>query len=598
MSRSIVFVSVLLLASSALAAEPSSSESRIRRLQEQLAPPVVVRGEGSGMTSLATRMAELHVPGVGIAVIHRGRIEWARGFGVTGAVGPPVTADTLFQAASISKPVFALAVLHLVDVGQLRLDTNVNEYLRSWKLPENELTARAPVTLRKLLTHSAGTTVGGFRGYASKAAVPTLLQLLDGTAPANTAAIRVDIEPGSRYRYSGGGYEVAQQVVMDVTRTPLPRLMKTTVLDPLGMTRSTFEQPLPRERQSHVAQPHARDGTAVEGGPHVYPEMAAAGLWTTPTDLARYALGVQAALAGKSRIITAARAREMLTPVIEDQGIGPQVGGGARRYFTHNGGNEGYRCLLVAYTDGEGAVVMTNSDGGGELMGEIMRTIAYLYEWPDFAPPVRTAAKIDAAAMDRLVGAYALGDRETLLVRKSDGRLVSDVPGRAPLALTPASDRELFARDADVLISFAIDGAGVVASASYREEGRERAAAPLPAALAGPLLAAAERTAERVRTQTPASGSRDEARHLLADLASGKPDYDRMSPQVATQVRDQLVWMQPWIAGLGALGSLSFHAVNAQGDDQWDVDFEKDTIRLQIHIEEDGRLTGIGFPPR
>ena len=230
----IALAAALSLANATLAADSTQSETRIRQLQEGLVPPVLVRGDTPAMPTLAARMAELNVPGVSIAVIHDGRIEWARGFGATSKAGPPVTPDTLFQAASISKPVFSLGVLHLVDAGKLKLDTNVSKYLRSWKLPENEFTANASVTLRRLLSHSAGTTVHGFPGYASSAPVPTLTQVLDGIAPANTAAIRVDIAPGSRHRYSGGGYEVAQQAVMDVTNMPLPRAHAGNGSRPVG----------------------------------------------------------------------------------------------------------------------------------------------------------------------------------------------------------------------------------------------------------------------------------------------------------------------------------------------------------------------------
>ncbi len=598
MRSHIALAATLALANAALAADSAQSETRIRRLQAGLVPPVLVRGEAPAMPTLAARMVELNVPGVSIAVIHDGHIEWARGFGVASEAGPQVTANTLFQAASISKPVFALGVLHLVDAGKVKLDTSVSEYLRSWKLPENEFTAKSPVTLRRLLSHSAGTTVHGFPGYASNAPVPTLVQLLDGIAPANTAPVRVDIASGSRYRYSGGGYEVAQQVVMDVTQMPLPKLMQEIVLGPLGMNQSTFEQPLPRERRSRVAQPHRRDGQPVAGGPHTYPEMAAAGLWTTPSDLARYALGVQAALAGRSKIITAATAREMLTPVIENQAIGPQVGGGAGRYFMHNGGNEGYRCVLVAYTDGEGAVVMTNGDRGGELMGEVIRTIAHIYQWPDFAPPERAVANIDPELLNRFGGAYELGDGAVLLVRKENAQLVGQVPGRPPLVLFPSSDRELFAKDADVFITFTIGRDDAVQSARVRQDGKEREGVRIADAIAAPLLAAATRTAQRVKGQQPAPESQGAVRQLLAGLATGKPDYERMSPGLATVTRDQLTWLQPWIGGLGALKSLTFHAVEAQGGDQWDAEFEKGEVRVEIHLGNDGRLMSIRFPPR
>lgn len=370
-----------LLSGAAFAASSTATEDHIRRVQQGIVPPVLVSGDVPVMKSVAARMTELNVPGVSIAVIHEGRIEWARGFGVTGTGGAPVTANTLFQAASISKPVFALAVLRLVDGEKLNLDANVNDYLKEWKLPDNDFTRQSKVTLRGLLSHSAGLTLHGFPGYAASTPLPTTVQILDGTPPANTAAIRADIVPGTLVRYSGGGYLVAQHLLHDVTGVPLPKLMRDLVFAPLGMTRSTYEQPLPMTRMSEIALPHRADGKPVAGGPHTYPEMAPAGLWTTPTDLARYALGVRASLAGKSTgVISAKTARAMLTPVFNNQGLGPQVGGKtSRKFFAHDGGNEGYRCLLIAYEDGEGAVVMTNSDSGGELTGEILRTIAYVY---------------------------------------------------------------------------------------------------------------------------------------------------------------------------------------------------------------------------
>ncbi|MES1263976.1 MAG: serine hydrolase domain-containing protein, partial [Peristeroidobacter soli] len=234
-------------------------------------------------------------------------------------------------------------------------------------------------------SHSAGLTVHGFEGYEAGAKLPTTVQILGGTPPANNAPVRVDLLPGSKHRYSGGGYVLAQLLLGDVTGEPVPKLLQDTVLTPLGMTRSTFEQPLPAVRMGEVALPYRSNGKPVQGGPHVYPELAAAGLWTTPSDLARYALGVRAALAGKSSVISAATARAMLTPVIGAAGVGPFLGGStSRKLFAHSGGNEGYRCLLVAYEDGEGAVVMTNGDRGEEITNLVVREVARIYGWPDY----------------------------------------------------------------------------------------------------------------------------------------------------------------------------------------------------------------------
>jgi len=598
MKQRIAALLIACLMAPAFSASPPSTDERMRRVQDGLVPAVLVKGESPAMPSLTQRMTELKVPGVSIAVIHKGRIDWAKGFGVTSTGGPPVTADTLFQAASISKPVFALAVLHLVDEGKLKLDANVNDYLKDWKVPDNEFTAEKKVTLRGILSHSAGLTVHGFPGYASNAPVPTTLQILNGTAPANNPAIRVDIAPGTRFRYSGGGYVVAQQLLSDVTGVPLPKLMRDTVLEPLGMSRSTFEQPLPAARAAEVAQPY-ENGKAVEGGPHIYPEMAPAGLWTTPTDLARYALGVQAALAGKSKVISAATARAMVTPVFDNHGIGPATGGWtARKFFTHGGSNEGYRCLLVAYEDGEGAVVMTSSDSGGQILGEMMRTIAHVYQWPDFAPSTRTLAKVKPELLDRYIGAYQLNDGSSYLVRRDGDRLVGHVFGRPPAALFPSSEVELFARDVDVVVSFTLDDKGAVTAIQHRLNGRERNGPRAEESKSRQLIAFLEQTAQRIKDQKPHPGSDPALRKLVADIAIGKPDYESMSSGLAEITRQQLTALQQQLSDLGALKTLTFVRALPDGGDEFDADFAKGGLRLGILLNDEGRIERAWLRPK
>jgi CubicO group peptidase (beta-lactamase class C family) len=233
-----------------IAQVPVEPEQRIRHIQDAILPAVFTKGEPPATTKLADRMAALNVPGVSIAVVHDGKIEWARGFGVTRVGGPGVTPDTLFQAASISKPVTAMAVLRLAESGKLDLDADVNQYLKSWKVPENTFTQKTKVTLRELLTHTAGITVHGFPGYASDSARPTVVQVLNGEKPANTSAILVDTIPGTDWRYSGGGFVVTQLLLEDVTGQAFPTLMHDIVLGPIGMTRSTYEQPLPQNRKA------------------------------------------------------------------------------------------------------------------------------------------------------------------------------------------------------------------------------------------------------------------------------------------------------------------------------------------------------------
>jgi CubicO group peptidase (beta-lactamase class C family) len=596
--RLIVTLFTAVLSASTFAAR-GTQDLLALQLRQGLVPPVMVAGETPALKSLEARMAELKVPGVSVAVFRDGRIEFARGFGVTRMGGPPVTADTLFQAASISKPVFALAVLHLVDEGKLALDADVNDYLKEWKLPENDFTRQAKVTLRGLLTHSAGLTVHGFPGYESKAKLPSIAQILDGVPPANTSPIRVDILPGSQQRYSGGGYTLAQQVLSDVTGVPLAKLLHDSVLAPLGMTLSTYEQPLPAKRLAEVAMPYRGDGTPVDGGPHAYPEIAAAGLWTTPTDLAHYALGVRAALDGISKVVSAKTARAMLTPVINNQGLGPQLGGStARKFFMHNGGNEGYRCQLVAYEDGAGAVVMTNGDNGGELLVEVMRTIAHVYQWPDFAPPVRTVTAVKPGSLERLLGVFTLNEGSTYVVRKDGDRVVGNVFRNTPVELLPAGDLELFARDVDLVVNFTLDENGTATAVKHRLNGWERTGTRVDDAQARKTLAAITHAEQRFKDQKPRAGGEAAVRKLFTDIANGNPDYSSMGPRLAEITRQQLPGLQPFVAGLGTLKTARFQRVGVDGSDEYHADFEKGGLRVDLWLNDDGRIDDVGVVPR
>lgn len=363
---------------------------RARRIENGLLPATAVKGGPATAMTLAERMKHHRVPGVSIAVIDGGVIAWARSYGVVEAGSEkPVSLDTLFQAASISKPVAAMAALQMVEREKLKLDEDVNLKLKSWKVPDGELTREQKVTLRRLVSHSAGLTVHGFRGYAADEPAPTLLQALDGVKPANSAAIRVDILPGSKWRYSGGGYNVLQQLLIDISGKSFPELMRREVLERIGMEGSTYEQPLPASRSGQAATAHLRSGEPVKGKWHTYPEMAAAGLWTTPSDLARFAIELQQAYAGQSKkVISQAMAMQMLTEQIGGSGLGIGVGNrNGRPNFSHGGSNQGFRCMLFAYRDtGQGAVIMTNGDNGRALVEELMRSIAREYEWPDFRP--------------------------------------------------------------------------------------------------------------------------------------------------------------------------------------------------------------------
>ena len=454
----------------------SEVEQHIQHVTSGLIGGVVIKGDEHATHTLVDRMNDLKVPCVSIAVIHQGKIEWARGFGVRSVGGPPVTADTMFQAGSISKPLAAMAALRLVQQGKLSLDNDVNTYLTSWKLPSDPITAGKPITLRELLTHTAGTTVHGFPGYASNEPIPTLVQVLNGEKPANTPAIRSEGAPGVNWKYSGGGYTIMQQVLIDVTKEPFPKLLHDSVLAPIGMSHSTYEQPLPKTFQSFAATPYRDDGKPVEGGAHTYPEMAAAGLWTTPTDLAHYSIEVEQSLQGKANhVLSADMTRQMLTPGIGHWGLGLAIGGAdADPYFSHGGANEGFRNIFLAYEkNGDGAVVMTSGDAGGLLGDEVMHSIAVEYGWPDYRPVVRTAVQVDPKILTQYAGSYELQKGFDLVVTLENGGLMTQATGQGKIPIYAESETKFFPIAMPAEIEFFKDEQGKVTYLILHQSGHE-----------------------------------------------------------------------------------------------------------------------------
>ena len=456
MRKKRLFLSVLGLAVSlGVAAARPPSNPRIERVEKGLRPPVLI--EGDPVWTLQERMRFHKVNGVSIAVIKEFKIEWAAGYGVADVEAKkPVRATTLFQAASISKPVAAMGALALVQAGKLPLDRDINTVLKSWKVPENAHTRKAPVTLEGLLSHTAGVTVHGFPGYATGTPVPTLAQVLDGTAPANTAPIRVDLDPGTKFRYSGGGYTITQLAMMDATGQTFPTLLSEKVLRPLGMTSSTFEQPLPEARVADAAVGYRADGAPVPGKRNVYPEMAAAGLWTTPTDLARFALAVQKMRRGEKGPLSKATVENMLTARRDDYalGFGLEEKGGST-YFTHGGSNEGFQALLFADEDrGYGAVLMTNSDAGSRLMPEILRAIAAEYNWEGYEKAPIPLAKLSPEDLALYAGRYKLGSDSVVSIQAGEGRLAASVPLEGGFELLPISRTAFVRRDEDTRYMF------------------------------------------------------------------------------------------------------------------------------------------------
>jgi CubicO group peptidase (beta-lactamase class C family) len=437
--------------------------ARIRRVEDSLVPRVLIAGEAAPVRRLSDRMAHYRVPAVSVAVINGHEIEWAKAWGLADvASGRPATATTLFQAASISKPVAATAVLALVEEGKLELEADVNRYLTSWRMPDTSVTQGEKVTLRRLLTHTAGLTVHGFPGYARTERIPSAVEVLDGKG--NTDPVRISTKPGLLWRYSGGGYTVLQLLLTDVTGMPFHALLRERVLEPMGMTLSTYESPLPEARWPEAATGYRPDGAPVESSWHVYPEQAAAGLWTTPRDLARWGLAILAAHDGtEGGVLSPAMARQMLTPTLNGYGLGPGMDP-ARRRFGHGGSNEGFRCFLVVFFDGRGAAVMTNSDRGSELAAEILGTLAAVYGWPEFLPVEKTVAAVNPAGYAALAGTYRIEGRNLESVfTVEDRRLYVSGTGIPRMELLPESETVFFSPEDGTRFTFIRQNGAVVA---------------------------------------------------------------------------------------------------------------------------------------
>jgi CubicO group peptidase (beta-lactamase class C family) len=457
-------------------------ENRIKRIANDLLPLAGLDGKFLPPATLHERMIYYHTPGVSVAVINDFEIEWARGFGLCDSrYKRQVTTNTLFQAGSISKPIFALGIMRLVQEGRLSLDEDVDDYLSTWHIPTNE-GWRPRLTLRQLLSHTSGLTVHGFPGYQISEPLPSVAQILNGESPANTVRVEVNILPGLQFRYSGGGITVAQQALVDLLKKPFPQIMREMVFGPLGLANSTYEQSLPEQWAKRAATAHPSKGIPLRGKHHVYPEMAAAGLWTTPTDLAR--VGVEFLQVLNQREVPALLTKEtmetMLSPQLEGQkmGEGDYVGLGFfcsgkedGFNFGHGGWDEGFIADMRFYKNlGKGAVIMINSNEGYPLKDELMHAIAIEYEWPEAIPERKP---VDIPNLSDYTGTYSSKAGTQFKVTLDGEGLVLQYRQQPPLRIFPSSESEFFTKALNAVILFEKDENARICSMTIKQDGNE-----------------------------------------------------------------------------------------------------------------------------
>jgi CubicO group peptidase (beta-lactamase class C family) len=446
--------------------QTSLTRSRTKSVERGLLRAVYLKGQKPEKLSLAKRMSFYRVPGVSIAVLDRYEIDWAKAYGVKDIrSGQPLTPETVFQAGELSQPVAAAIALHLVDGGEVGLDEDINGRLQSWKVPDNKFTTADKVTLRTLLTHSAGFTGRVFPGYGLEEPAPGLGQILRGEKPASNSALEPEFFPGSKVRDAEAGFAVLEQLLSDLSGRTFPELAKETVFDTLGMKDSTFELPLPQEGRAKASSGHRADGSPVDGGWDAYPLLAAKGLWTSPTEFSAFVLEVMRAAMGKSEaVLSPAAARSMLSVQLEYKGFGLNVDGtGQDGNINLRGRTEGYTSFLIVYPyRGQGAVIMTNSSNGGLLTEEILRAVSAAYGWPHFKPAERPLLRLDPSVYKQYVGRYEVSPDYILDVSSEDYYLVITPTGQAPTKFYVQSETLFFSIDPYTRVQFRRDESGKV----------------------------------------------------------------------------------------------------------------------------------------
>ena len=456
----------LLLCVTAQAQQPKYTkdiEEKIKQVENNLSGWLHIQ-DSVNEWNLQQRMAFYNLRGLSIAVVHNYKIEWARGYGLADtATKKPVTTQTLFQAGSISKSLNGVGVLKLVQDKKIDLYADINTYLRTWKFPYDSLSKGKTISTANLLSHTAGLSVHGFPGYANGDTIPSLTEILNGKAPANTAAVRSQFEPSLRYQYSGGGTTISQLLLQDVTGQAYDAYQWQNVLQPMGMTMSSYTQPPAKDKQPYLATGYHDDGKEVETKYHVYPEQAAAGLWTNPTDLCKYIIATQLSLQGKSnQPLNQQMTLLRLTPYVDSSAaLGVFINQkGADKYFGHNGADEGF---LSAYTgsfkNGNGVVVMVNSDNG-RILNEVINSVAEVYGWKDYYKPI--VKKIITPAPDVLAGYNGdyLAAGDTLTLSNTGGQSFFTINRSEVFQIYYTAGEGFFAKELSFAFSFEKDATG------------------------------------------------------------------------------------------------------------------------------------------
>jgi CubicO group peptidase (beta-lactamase class C family) len=464
-SRYIFLITALFLISLNTLAQ-TTVKDRIRLVENSLTENIQING--SKAMNLQERMKHYKVNGLSIAVIRNYKIDFAKAYGMAdSAKKVPVTDQTLFQAASISKSLNALAIMKLFKDRNLNLYADINDYLKSWKFPYDSLSRGKKISTANLLSHTAGLNVHGFGGYQTTAVLPSTLQILNGQAPANSQAVRSVFAPGIRQQYSGGGITISQLLLTDITGQPYEKYLQEQILNPMGMRSSTFAQPPTNIKKELLATGYDIGGKEIKGKYHIYPEQAAAGLWTNPTDLANYIIETELALEGRSsKVLDKESTKLRLSPYMNTDGAALGVfieDYNGIKYFGHGGANEGFRSGYYGSMEGgNGLVIMVNSDNG-EIIQELINSISTVYGFQGLSKTRKiTLADVSDKDLDSYLGRYQLTPQLILTITREGKKVYAQATGQSRIEAFPQTTTKFFFTVIQASMEFVKDKEGAV----------------------------------------------------------------------------------------------------------------------------------------
>ena len=426
----------------------NESVNRKSQLETQIRGQVKFLEETENYSSITSKMSEYKIPALSLAVINQGKIEWADIYQNTNFVEQQnLDSASIFQAASLSKPVTFLAALRIHAAGEIDLDNNIQDYLKDFVLPQGKQTEDNPVTFRNIFSHTSGISSGGYQGYDRTISMPSDLDILQGNEGVNTPAIEVVTPPNERIAYSGGAYTLAELALQDICHDEFSKIMQKWILEPSGMKNSEFTQPLPSSKSNRVAKGHVQSGEVIDGGWRNYPEQAAAGLWSNATDMAKFLIEIYNAYQGKNSIFSQSDIKSILNQERDGQAYGFIVNRVEDDIsITHYGGNTGYRTgMTISLTSGKGLVYMINSDNGGSLGNELLLSASQVYEWKHFEQTHVRRNEVRSEILNKLSGEYKWNEQIDLSIKfDNDNNQISlFFPNGDEYKLTPIHGDEL-----------------------------------------------------------------------------------------------------------------------------------------------------------